>query len=374
MTLVKRLIGKSRIQDLDAFPKIPSDYKTKTTTGGTLTAISFILIVVLATNEILMYRSTAVAFRYRVDNDMDSPLEININITVASACEAIGADIIDPTNQNNAYTYGRLTEDAVSFELTPGQSEHWDMVRNINDYLRNQHHTLQDLLWQQDTRSLDDFSRSLPPRETPLLGSANACQLHGVLVVNKVAGNLHVTNGKHVPLPIGHAHISLFGGPSNFNFSHRIEKFSFGQPIPSVVNPLEGEEKIDKTGRKLYQYYIKVVSTNVMVNGDRKRTYQYTVTETEREINHDAGSHGTPGIHFRYDIDAVAVDVVDEHIPILSLVIRICGIVGGVYATSSFLTSFTNIIVDLVTCKYLERVRNDQFKIASGFHSIEGIY
>jgi hypothetical protein len=162
-----------------------------------------------------------------------------------------------------------------------------------------------------------------------------------------------------------------------YNFSHRIEKFSFGSYIPSIVNPLEGEEKVDLAGKKLYQYYIKVVSTDVKTDDLNQKTFQYTVTETERDIDHDAGSHGTPGIHFRYDIDAIAVEIMEQEIPLSSLLVRLCGVVGGVYATSGFLSRMTNIFIDLITCKYLEQVRlgmdnsngSQTLPPQSGFHS-----
>lgn len=31
---------------------------------------------------------------------------------------------------------------------------------------------------------------------------------------------------------------------SDYNFSHRIERFSFGEPTAGVFDPLEGDEKI----------------------------------------------------------------------------------------------------------------------------------
>jgi len=30
----------------------------------------------------------------------------------------------------------------------------------------------------------------------------------------------------------------------DYNFSHRIINFSFGEPVAGIVNPLEGEEKL----------------------------------------------------------------------------------------------------------------------------------
>lgn len=38
-------------------------------------------------------------------------------------------------------------------------------------------------------------------------GPAMACRLYGSLELNKVAGNFHITAGKTLPLPRGHAHV-----------------------------------------------------------------------------------------------------------------------------------------------------------------------
>ena len=380
MTLIRRIVGKAKLQDLDAFSKVPDDFKKQTVTGGTFSLLSYILMTMLALNEIYEYSHSRVIFRYKVDSDIDSLLDINVDITIGTPCEAIGADVIDPTNQNNAYTYGQLIEEQVWFELTPQQSIHWNTIKDLNAYLRDEHYRLRDVLWHKNTRNNELFGRNIPPAEENVVRHSmpDSCRLHGVLTVKKVAGNLHVTSGKHIPLPIGHAHVSFILGPQAiYNFSHRIEKFSFGSYIPSIVNPLEGEEKIDLQGKKLYQYYIKVVSTDVKTDDINQKTFQYTVTETERDIDHDAGSHGTPGIHFRYDFDAIAVEVVEQEIPLSNLLVRLCGVIGGVYATSGFLSRMTSIFLDLITCKYLEQVRlgtdngsqNSSFATKPGFHS-----
>lgn len=269
----------------------------------------------------------------------------------------IGADIIDPTNQNNAHVYGKLNEEPAYFELSPNQQVHWDTLKKLNQYLRDEHHSLRDFLWRKDTRALEIFNRNIPPPEIERSLIPDACRLHGVLTVNKVGGNLHVTIGKHLPIGFGHAHISLFTDRTAFNFSHRIEKFSFGTFIPSIINPLEGDEKVTPSTNTLYQYFIKVVSTDVQTSDLKTKTYQYSVTQKEREIDHSKGSHGTPGIHFKYEIDAIAVKVVEESVPLSILMIRICGIIGGVYATSGFFASMTSILIDIVTCKYVKHLR-----------------
>jgi hypothetical protein len=131
----------------------------------------------------------------------------------------IGADIMDSTNQNNAYTYGRLIEEPTYFDLTPGQLSQWNVIRDVNNYLRNEHHSLQEFLWKSDVLIQRKFGRDLPPREVPPKGPPDACRLYGTLVVNKVSGNFHITVGKHLPMPIGHAHISLFTNERGLYYS-----------------------------------------------------------------------------------------------------------------------------------------------------------
>jgi hypothetical protein len=64
-----------------------------------------------------------------------------------------------------------------------------------------------------------------------------------------VAGNFHVTAGKTLPLLRGHAHIAAFMSDRDYNFSHRIYKFSFGEGSPSIVLPLEGDEKVTQKSK-----------------------------------------------------------------------------------------------------------------------------
>ena len=72
----------------------------------------------------------------------------------------------------------------------------------------------------------------------------DACRIHGVMSLNKVEGNFHITAGKSVPLLRGHAHLSGFMDEKEYNFTHRIDQFGFGKPHAGIVHPLAGDEKI----------------------------------------------------------------------------------------------------------------------------------
>ncbi len=60
--------------------------------------------------------------------------------------KGIGADVLDLTGQS-ADTFGKLSEENTWFELTPNQQQYLEMVQNVNDYLKNEYHSLHTFLW-----------------------------------------------------------------------------------------------------------------------------------------------------------------------------------------------------------------------------------
>ena len=54
----------------------------------------------------------------------------------------------------------------------------------------------------------------------------------------------------------------------------------------------------------------------------------------DRGINHSKGSHGVPGIFVKYDLSPLKVTVLEQHKPYWQFLVRLCGIIGGIFATS----------------------------------------
>jgi hypothetical protein len=84
----------------------------------------------------------------------------------------------------------------------------------------------------------------------------------------------------------------------------------------------------------LFQYFITIVPTDVHVRGTWVNTYQYSVRESERPISHAKGSHGVPGVFFKYDTSALRVRITEQRDSLVALMIRLCAVAGGVFATS----------------------------------------
>ncbi|XP_070200063.1 endoplasmic reticulum-Golgi intermediate compartment protein 2-like isoform X2 [Littorina saxatilis] len=344
---VSRKRALSVVKELDAFPKVVEDCKETTASGGGFSIMTFCIIMVLVLSEIEYYTSTELKFDYEVDTNFTRKIKINIDMTIAMRCAHIGADILDQTGQD-VFSYGKLKEEPVYFELSPKQQEYLKFTQEVNDYLRQEYHALQDLMWRSDKPT---FRGAMPPREVMKTGVPDACRVHGSLEVSKVAGNYHVTAGKALNIGgLGHVHVSM-NLEDNYNFTHRIDHFSFGDPVTGVVYPLDGTLYVTDNNYHIFQYFIKVVPTEVRTYTNNVDTYQFAVTERNRSINHKEGSHGVPGIFVKYDLSALLIRVREEHKPYWQFLVRMCGIIGGVFCVSGMLQSLANFMYDALCCR-----------------------
>lgn len=333
------------VKELDAFPKVPESYVESTASGGTVSLIAFTLMAVLAFLEFFVYRNTWMKYEYEVDKDFSSKLKINVDITVAMRCQYIGADVLDLAETMVASD--GLKYEPVNFELSP-QQRLWQMtLLHIQERLRVEH-SLQDLLFKAAIKGS-------PPAQTQSEDSStslSACRIHGHLFVNKVAGNFHITVGKSIPHPRGHAHLAALVSHDSFNFSHRIDHLSFGEAIPGIISPLDGTEKVSADSNHMFQYFITIVPTKLNTYKVSAETHQYSVTEQERVINHAAGSHGVSGIFMKYDISSLMVKVTETHMPLWQFLVRLCGIIGGIFSTTGMIHSMVGFLVDVICCRF----------------------
>ncbi|CAL8339475.1 unnamed protein product [Arctogadus glacialis] len=346
MRRLSRRKALSLVKELDAFPKVPDSYMETSASGGTVSLLAFGVMAVLAVLEFFVYRDTWMKYDYEVDKDFSSKMRINIDITVAMKCQHVGADILDLAEtmiMSNGLKY-----EPVIFELSP-QQRLWHRTLLVIQKGLGEQHSLQDVLYKTVHKGAPT---TLPLREGASLEPLSACRIHGHIYVNKVAGNFHITVGKPIQHPRGHAHIAAFVSHQTYNFSHRIDLLSFGEEVPGVIHPLDGTQKTTPNNNQMFQYFITVVPTKLHTYKISADTHQFAVTEREREIDHAAGSHGVAGIFVKYDTSALMVTVREQHMPLGQFLVRLCGIVGGVFSTTGMLHRFVGSCVDVVCCRF----------------------
>ena len=113
----------------------------------------------------------------------------------------------------------------------------------------------------------------------------------------------------------------------------------------------------------IFPYYLDVVSTKVRTSWIWSDTFQFSVTELSRELDHSAGSHGMPGIFFKYDFSPVCVTIKEHSIPFGRFLVRLCGIIGGIFATScivnGLINTFKNVFLGLISPKLQSKDSDD---------------
>lgn len=111
------------------------------------------------------------------------------------------------------------------------------------------------------------------------------------------------------------------------------------------------------TAFSIYQYFLSVVPTTYIDAGGRKvKTSQYAVTDYERVVEHGKGipgarqyestvsipalliplRHVSAGIFFKFDVDALNMTVEERTTSLFHFLIRLVGVVGGVWTTAAF--------------------------------------
>lgn len=341
------------VKQLDAFPKVSQDYQNPTARGGTFSLVSLTLIVILVISEFFYYTSSHYVFKYSVDTDMDSQLLLTLDMTLAIPCQYLGADIVDLAGESHSLVNHMKFEPAL-FELS--------------DYGKMIFRAKQDILSRfSESRSLSDFLmvdnyKGLNIPHEPVKTEATSCRIHGSMNAKKVAGNLHVTLGRSVPHPQGHAHLNVYVPPHLVNFSHRIDHFSFGPLVPGAINPLDATLKITEDKNHVFQYFLRVVPTKFNTYYHSMSTSQYSVTEHNRTINHARGTHGVPGVFFKFDMSSMMVLISEERKPFWQFLVRLSGIIGGIFATSGMLHTLLGSFINGALCKLFRQGNSETLK------------
>ncbi len=173
------------------------------------------------------------------------------------------------------------------------------------------------------------------------------CHVWGHMMVNKVAGNFHISPGKSF-LTLGqHVHDAKLFGDVKFDLSHTIQSLSFGLVFPGAVNPLDNVTKVAdvNAGVAMYQYFLKVVPTVYEnLNGERISTNQFSVTEHFRTLpppdhNQPGHEHAMPGVYFIYDISPIMVRYEERRKSFTHFLTGVCAIIGGVFTVAGIVDS-----------------------------------
>ncbi|KAJ7503264.1 DUF1692-domain-containing protein [Mycena galericulata] len=324
------------LAQFDAFPKIPSTYKSRSDSRGFLTIFVGLVTFMLMLNDIGEFIFGWPDHEFSVDTADTSFMNINIDLIVAMPCSFISVDLRDAVGDRLFLSNKGLRRDGTRFDVGQATTlkEHTEAL-SVRQAVA------------QSRSSRGFFSSILQWTSTPYMPrykhepDAKGCRVSGQLEVKKVTANLHITTLGHGYASNQHVDHKLM------NLSHVITEFSFGPYFPDITQPLDNSLEITHDPFVAYQYFLHVVPTTyVPPRSAPLRTNQYSVTHYTRVLDHHSG---TPGIFFKFDLDPMSLTIYQRTTSFIQLIIRCVGVIGGVFTCMGYAIRVTTAAVEAVT-------------------------
>uniref|UniRef100_A0A0D3DKI3 Endoplasmic reticulum vesicle transporter C-terminal domain-containing protein n=1 Tax=Brassica oleracea var. oleracea TaxID=109376 RepID=A0A0D3DKI3_BRAOL len=350
-----------------------SDRESRTLSGGVITLVSSVVMFLLFFSELRLYLHSVTETKLVVDTSRGETLRINFDMTFpALACSILSVDAMDISGElhldvkhdvikRRLDSHGNIIEsrqDGIGaakiekpLQKHGGRLEHnetycgscygaeaeehdcCNSCEDVREAYRKKGWgvTNPDLI---DQCKREGFLQRVKDEE------GEGCNIYGFLEVNKVAGNFHFAPGKSFHQAGVHVHDLLAFQKDSFNISHKINRLTFGDYFPGVVNPLDKVQWSQDTPNAMYQYFIKVVPTVYTdISGHTIQSNQFSVTEHVKSS--EAGQlQSLPGVFFFYDLSPIKVTFTEEHISFLHFLTNVCAIVGGVFTVSGIIDAF----------------------------------
>ncbi|KAF2546403.1 hypothetical protein F2Q70_00020357 [Brassica cretica] len=309
----------NRLRNLDAYPKINEDFYKRTLSGGVITLVSSVVMLILFFSELRLYMHPVTETQLRVDTTRGEKLRINFDVTFpALQCSIISIDTMDISGERHL----DVTDDACC-----------NSCEEVREAYRKKGWGLS------DPESIDQCKREGYVQKVKD-EEGEGCNVHGFVEVNKVAGNFHFVPGQSFHQSGFQFHDMVMFQQGNYNISHKVNRLAFGDFFPGVVNPLDGVQWNQDKQNGVYQYFIKVVPTVYTdVHGKTIQSNQFSVTEHFQ--NAEAGRmQSPPGVFFYYDLSPIKVIFEEQHVEFLHFLTNVCAIVGGIFTVSGIVDSF----------------------------------
>ncbi|RKP13331.1 endoplasmic reticulum vesicle transporter-domain-containing protein, partial [Piptocephalis cylindrospora] len=283
--------------------------------GGLVSVGVVVTLCILLIGELREYLSPAIRHDFLVDPTVDHMFQLNVDMTIKMPCSSLSMDVMDVTGDTIH------VQDQLRMETRPFTTEGAIHFRDLSGYTYNE--DVHNLLRQ------GQQVRKAP--STPGSGNGDGCRVYGSMDVAKIHGNFHVTAK-------GHGHGGEHVAHDSINFSHRIDKFSFGPDHPGIHNPLDNSVEVSKVTFERYKYTLSVVPTIFTDAYSVLLTTQYAVSEHDKEVPLKGGQPmQPPGIFFSYTIEPITIRVSEDSVPLFMFLLRSCSIIGGIWVTAGLL-------------------------------------
>eukprot|EP00249_Psilotum_nudum_P011809 c23397_g1_i1 orf=807-1895(-) len=347
--LVRKMVLKLQIlKSIDAFPHAEEHLTQKTSSGAAVSIIGLAIMVTLFVHELMFYLTVVKVHEMSVDVKHGETLPIHINISFpAIPCSILSVDAIDMSGRHEVdvdtniwklrlHRDGYFLGSEYLTDLVEGQHGHDHGDAGDNHHEPGSGHT--------HVHSLGVNADKLVKEVRQALQDHEGCRVYGVLDVQRVAGNFHISiHG--LSLMVAQ---QIFETIKQVNVSHIIHDLSFGPKYPGIHNPLDGIDRIlhDESGS--FKYYIKIVPTEYQfLTGHSMSTNQFSVMEYFKPLRDT--DRIWPAVYFLYDLSPIIVTIKEQRRNFTHFITRVCAVLGGTFALTGMLDRWMYRLVEVAT-------------------------
>uniref|UniRef100_A0A7N0T4K7 Endoplasmic reticulum-Golgi intermediate compartment protein 3 n=1 Tax=Kalanchoe fedtschenkoi TaxID=63787 RepID=A0A7N0T4K7_KALFE len=273
----------TELRKLDAYPEINEDFYSRTFSGGFLTVVLSVVMLLIFVSELSLYLHTVTKTQLIVDTTRGEMLKVYFDVTFADIpCSLLIVNSMDISGERHLDirhdivkkridALGNVTESKPDVTGQPkietplqkhgGRLEHNETycgscfgAEASDDHCCNSCEEVHDAYLKKGWAMRNPDSIDLCRREE----EGEGCNIQGILEINKVAGNFHFSPKKKFNSSNFHLFDFLEFQHDNYNMTHKINKLAFGDHFPGVVNPLDGVSWVHEIPNGMYQYFIKV--------------------------------------------------------------------------------------------------------------------
>ncbi|KAE9596448.1 hypothetical protein Lal_00048656 [Lupinus albus] len=339
---------KQVIKNLDAFPRAEDHLLQKTQSGALVSVIGIIIMSTLFIHELSFYLTIHTVHQMSVDLTRGETLPIHINMTFPSLpCNVLSVDAIDMSGKHE------VDLDTNIWKLRLNSYGHIIGTEYISDLVEKEHAAHkhgdgkdhhEDSEQKIHLQTFDESTENMIKKVKQALTDGEGCRVYGVLNVQRVAGNFHISvHGLNI-----HVAQMIFGGSNNVNVSHVIHDLSFGPKYPGLHNPLDETTRILHDTSGTFKYYIKVVPTEYRyISKEVLPTNQFSVTEYYSPLKEF--DRIWPAVYFLYDLSPITVTIKEERRSFLHFITRLCAVLGGTFALTGMLDRWMYRFVEALT-------------------------
>jgi len=387
----------ANLKGVDAFGKTVEDVKIKTRTGAFLTLISAAIIFAFTTVEFFDYRRVGMDTSIVVDRSRGQALTVWLNVTFPRVpCYLLSLDVMDVSGEvqrdiTHQIIKVRLDQSGVQIPDSHSADPRNDLDRlneqRTADYCGSCYGGLTtsengccntcDEVRQAYTHrgwsfhSPESITQCVEEGWAEKLKdqSHEGCNISGRLRVNKVAGNIHLSPGRSFQASTYQNVYELVPYLKEegvrHDFSHTIHQLKFTADdeyderksvmtkilmakMVVIDHPLDNTEWVTMENNYMFQYFLKVVSTQFRTLSEWViNTHQYSTTQFGRDLakgnkeNNQLGlqvahgASGVPGVFLNYDISPILVVHSETRQSFAHFLTSTCAIVGGVLTIAS---------------------------------------